>query len=226
MAWQFADKRIDRRTALVGLGLAAFAPLGCLGKNLTANKPAEVAAAPPVPEIPPAPAPPSKGRLVSTWSKKVSYAPDVQNGGAEMTGLVCRFYLFSPDMTKPFIGDGGLIVDLFDCTQRGPDSEPVMTDELRLGPAELRQFAKSDGMFGEGYTIFMPWTRYSLDVKEVFINMLYISPKGEKLFDNSGQFAVDHAETLERMKRGMRLTKPLTNLPVLNAAAAQPAAPR
>jgi len=203
MRWQIAETVMDRRKALVGFGLAALAPLGCLGKNLTANKPAEVAAAPPPLAFtpPPTSAPPApQGRLTSSWNKKVSYAPDTSHGGMEMTGLVCRMYLFGPDVTKPYFGDGNLIVDLYDSTPRGPNSEPTLTDELRLNPEALRQLAKSDGVWGDGYTIFMPWTHYSLDVKQVFINMLYTSAKGEKLYCNSGQFAIDHSETLERVR--------------------------
>jgi hypothetical protein len=217
MRWQISETVMDRRKALVGFGLVALAPLGCLGKNLTANKPAEVAAAPPAPVFtpPPSAAPTPQGRLTCTWSKKVSYAPDTSHGGMEMTGLVCRMYVFGPDVAKPYFGDGNLIVDLYDSTQRGPNSEPVLTDELRLNPDALRQMAKTDGMFGDGYTIFMPWTHYSLDVKQVFINMLYTSAKGEKLSCNSGQFVIDHSETVERMKRGYPLSKNPVNLPVI-----------
>jgi hypothetical protein len=219
MAWQLTETLIDRRSALVGLGLAAFAPLGCLGKNFTPDKPAEVAAAPPPAATPMTP----KGRLVSTWDKKISYAGDVLRGGSEMAGLVCRFYLLGPDMSKPYFGDGELIVDLYDSTPRGPNTEPILTDELRLSANDLRQFAKSDGMFGDGYTIFMPWTHYSPDAKRVFINMLYTSAKGEKFFDSSGQIVIDHAETTARIQRGMPLSKGTAGIPELLPVSAQTA---
>jgi hypothetical protein len=211
MARLFAETVMDRRKALVGFGLAALTPLGCLSKNFTADKSAESVPPPSPGQVVQAqysqPAantvPAQKGRLVANWDKRVRYAPDSNHGGKLMPGLVCRVYLFGPDMTKTFIGDGDLIVDLHDSTPHGPGSEPKFTDELRLDAGALRQFAKTDGMMGDGYTIFFPWANYNPGVKQVFISMLYTSANKEKFFDQQGPFAVDHAETMEGIRRGL-----------------------
>src|SRR5271163_30021 len=81
------EKLIDRRTALMGLGFAALAPLGCFGagKNVIPSQPPE-----PKPIVP-------QGRLVATWDKRVKYAPDKSKGGAIFPGLLGRVYLFGPD---------------------------------------------------------------------------------------------------------------------------------
>src|SRR5258708_4845348 len=184
---------ITRRAALSGLALAALSPLGCLGKYFAKKDDAKAA---------------FKGRLVSTWDKKVAYAPDVSRGGAVMPGLVGRIYLFGPDMAVPYIGDGSLIVDLYDSTPRGPDSQPKLTDHLDVDPTALRSFAKTD-FVGKGYDIFFPWFNCSQEVTQVYLQMRYTAANGDSYFHQSGTFAVDHSETQERIKKGQPIVNPV-----------------
>lgn len=178
----------DRRAFLAGSALAALAPLGCLGKHF-ARKDAAAVGPPP-------------GRIVSVWDNKVVYAPDAAHGGAPMPGLLGRIYLFGPDMAVPYIGDGSLIVTLYDSSPRGDGSEPQATDNFTVDPASLKLFAKKD-FVGDGYTIFFPWFNYNLGTTRAYLQALYTAADGKSYFHQSDNFAVDHAETREMIKKGM-----------------------
>jgi hypothetical protein len=182
-----------RRAALTGSALALMVFAGCLGKNVNNKEPLKPAA---------------KGRLISSWDNKVTFAPDFARGGAIMPGLVGRVYLFGPDQAVPYIGDGSLIVTLYDATPHGPDSQPKVTDNFVIDPQSLRQFAKTD-VFGDGYTVFFPWFNYGPEVKQVYLQIRYTAANGESFFHQSGTFPVDHAETHERIKKRMPINNPI-----------------
>jgi len=193
------ESRMTRRTLLAGL---AFAPLGCFNVIRPFTKDPQTKQTPGAPEFKPA----SAGRLVSTWEKKINYAPDSSRGGAIIPGLVGRVYLFGPDIKDPVIGDGSLIIDLFDASSRG-NEPPTMLEQYRFPAEVLRQFAKKD-IFGHGYSIFIPWATYRPDITHLFLMMRYDSPKDGSFFHQSGTFALDHAETVERVKKGMSVSNP------------------
>jgi hypothetical protein len=185
---------IDRRAALAGLALAALAPLGCLGKN-----------APKTTFTPP----PPQGKLVSIWGKKIQYADDPFHGGELVAGLAGRIYLIGPgEAGIPFIGDGSMLIDLWDSTPHGAGSKPKMTDHYIFPPEMLIQFAKKD-IWGDGYSIFIPWANYRPDITQIYVNVLYTSAAGEKYFGGSGTFSLDHAETAERARKGEALPTPM-----------------
>jgi hypothetical protein len=185
-------QQVTRRGALAGFAVAALAPIGCL-KHLVSKEQA-------------APAPP-QGRVVSTWDKRVAFAPDAHHGGAIIPGVVGRVYLFGPDMAYPYVGDGEMRLDLWDSTPRGPNSQPKQMEHYIISPEVLKQFAKKD-VIGEGYSVFFPWPTYRQDVKQIYITILYTSAAGEKYFHQSGTFAVDHTETTERAQKGLSISNP------------------
>ena len=69
-------------------------------------------------------------------------------------------------VSVPYIGDGDLLIDLYDSTPRGPGSEPIMTDQFRITPEALREFARTDNTFGDGYTILFPWFHNRREVRK------------------------------------------------------------
>jgi hypothetical protein len=193
-------KLIDRRTALAGLALAALAPLGCLDKTFAKK------------EVAPPPLPAPHDTLVTIWSKKVVYAPDPWKGGAVTPGLVGRIFLIGPGdkpgaIGAPYLGDGSLIVDLWDNTERGVNTEPKMMVNVHFPPEVLINLAKKD-VWGDGYSIWIPWEQYRPDIIQVYVNVGYTSAAGEKLFGQSGTFPVDHSETFERLRKGMSVGPP------------------
>jgi hypothetical protein len=104
--------------------------------------------------------------------------------------------LFGPEVGAPLVGDGSLIVDLYDLTPRGPGSEPVMLQEQRYDPETLKRFVKED-LFGMGYTIYLPWLTYRTDITQVNLILRYDPAKGQSLLHQSGALTVDHAATKE-----------------------------
>jgi hypothetical protein len=188
---------VTRRAVLASLTLATLAPAGCLNKHIVKND---------------APKAPPKGRIVSSWDNKVVFAPDASRGGAVISGLHGRAYLFGPDMGVPYIGDGKLIIDLYDATSSGPDGQPKLTDHFEIGPDALRQFARRD-FVGEGYDLFFPWFKYHLGVKQVYLQMRYVSANGDSYFHQSGTFPVDHTESRERVQKNMPINNPVAKEP-------------
>jgi hypothetical protein len=197
---------LSRRDVLAGLALAVLAPAGCLDKYMVKKEPAA-----------PAPPPESKQRIVSVWDNKVHFADDSQHGGAPMPVLVGKIFLFGPEIdtvdsakspVMPFIGDGSLIIDLYDNTpHRGVETDPKMLEEFRIDPVTLKKFAKKD-VFGDGYTIFFPWYTYRADISHVYIIMRYTFPDGTYVLHQSGMVSINHMEVQERLRKGMPVSNP------------------
>jgi hypothetical protein len=135
-------------------------------------------------------------QAVAAWSNKVVYAPDPLRGGAAVPYLMGRLYLFGPELGAPLVGDGSLIVDLYDQTPRGAGSEPVMLQEQRYDPETLKRLVKED-LFGMGYTVYLPWLTYRPDITQVNLILRYDPAKGPSLLHQSGAMTVDHAATKE-----------------------------
>jgi hypothetical protein len=164
--------------------LAALCGAGCIGADKIKNpfKPAADSIQP--------------AQAVAAWNNKVVYAPDPLRGGAAVPYLMGRLYLFGPEVGAPLVGDGSLVVDLYDLTPRGPGSEPVMLQEQRYDPETLKRFVKED-LFGMGYTVYIPWTTYRPDITQVNLILRYDPAKGQSLLHQSGPLTVDHAATKE-----------------------------
>ncbi|MCE9530041.1 MAG: hypothetical protein K8T89_02715 [Planctomycetes bacterium] len=184
--------RINRRTALAGMACAALAPLGCFALGKTSIHKEEPKAG-------------QQGRLVSAWENKIVYAPDASRGGETIPGLTGRVYLFGPDLNAPYLGDGKLLIDLFDATPHGQGAPPKMIEHY-IYPADVLQKLTKKDVFGDGYTLFLPWATYRPDISHIYILMRYDTVKGEQFFHQSGTFSVDHGETVERVKKGMSVT--------------------
>jgi hypothetical protein len=135
-------------------------------------------------------------QAVAAWSNKVVYAPDPLRGGTAVPYLMGRLYLFGPELGAPLVGDGSLIVDLYDQTPRGAGSEPVMLQEQRYDPETLKRLVKED-LFGMGYTVYLPWLTYRPDITQVNLILRYDPAKGQSLLHQSGTLTVDHAATKE-----------------------------
>jgi hypothetical protein len=138
-------------------------------------------------------------QAVATWNGKVEYGPDPLKGGAVVPYLVGRMYLFGPDIKQsgtPLIGDGSLIVDLYDHTPRPGSSEPVMLQQHRFDPETLKKLAKED-LFGMGYTVYFPWLTYRPDITQVHLIMRFDQAKGAPLMHQSGTLTIDHSATKE-----------------------------
>jgi hypothetical protein len=191
---------LTRRASLAVFVLAALAPLGCLSKQPLISK-KENSQPPPIV--------PMDGRLITEWDNKIAYGADMSRGGAPMPVLLGRLFLFGQDMAHPYIGDGSMIIDLYDATPSrvGPDGEPKQIEMMIVDPDTLKRFAKKD-LIGDGYSILFPWYTYRQDISHVYIVARYTSKEGKSLIHTSGTFSIDHNETKERLKKGMSVSHP------------------
>jgi hypothetical protein len=140
-------------------------------------------------------APPKPGhpcQLATTWINKVQSAPDTVHNGAPMPGIVGRVYLFGETIDYPQVGDGGMVIDMYDDTH-GPAEKPL--EEWVLDPVALKKFLKKDTV-GWGYTLFLPWTTYRPDVTKVRLTCRY-DPigGGSPLFAPPSPLTLDHGFT-------------------------------
>ena len=135
---------------------------------------------------PPAAAHPCQ--VVTTWINKVQYAPDTVHNGAPMPGLVGRVYLFDEEVKYPMVGDGAMVVELYDDTA-GPAEKPL--EQWVLDPVSLKKFAKKDTI-GWGYSLFLPWSTCRPDVIKVHLTCRYDVPGGTPLFAPPSPLTLEH----------------------------------
>jgi hypothetical protein len=127
-------------------------------------------------------------QVVTTWITKVQYAPDTVHNGAPMPGIVGRVYLFGETIDFPQVGDGGLVVELYDDTA-GPAEKPL--EQWVLDPVSLRKFLKKDTI-GWGYSMFLPWGTYRPDVTKARLTCRYDPAVGTPLFAPPSPVTLDH----------------------------------
>jgi hypothetical protein len=129
---------------------------------------------------------PAPCQLVATWYPEVVFTPDPAHGGMPGPGLAGRLYLFGPEVGAPLIGDGSLVVDLFDdssCakTQAGT---PMPLEEWRFDRDTLKRLERPDAV-GAGYTLFLPWGTYKPETSHVHVRLQYQPAKGTPLYNES-----------------------------------------
>lgn len=123
-------------------------------------------------------------QIVATWNKEVVFAPDPTRGGAPQPGLVGRIFLFGPELSFPHLGDGGLIVDLFDDAPVCQGKPAVHIEQWRFDKDSLRLLARKDGI-GWGYTIFLPWGTYQPTISQVHLRVRFEPQKGAPIYQES-----------------------------------------
>ena len=112
----------------------------------------------------------------------VLFTPDTVHNGKMSPGIAGRVYLFGAELKDTQVGDGGLVVELF--ADDRPDAECV--ERWQIDPATLKRLAKPDGLFGWGYTVYLPFQPgRSPDVtklSKVRLRVRYQPAKGPPLF--------------------------------------------
>jgi hypothetical protein len=137
---------------------------------------------------------PTVCQVGAAWNNKVLFVPDPTKGGVPAPGLTGRLYLFGAMPDYPFIGDGSLVVDLFDDTPR-PGETPVQggkhIEQWRIDPVTLKRLAKKDTI-GDGYTLFLPWGTYKPEIQKVHLITRYEPAKGNPIFASPNSLMLDH----------------------------------
>jgi hypothetical protein len=158
-------------------------------------------------------------QVVATWNNQVFTAPDPVHGGAAVTGLAGRLYLFGPQLDFPLEGDGAVVVDLYDPTSgtAAPNGTPVPLEEWRFDKDTLKRLERKD-MIGWGYTLFLPWGTYRPEIKQVRLQVRYEPPGGSPLYDQSSPLRLIPAEDVKVTSKSVPLGAPAGAAP----AAASP----
>jgi hypothetical protein len=124
--------------------------------------------------------------MLVRWNNSVAVAPDTVNGGRPQPGLMGRVVFFAQDMTVPREADGTLTVELFDPAQHGPDGGPRLLEKWIIVPDKFRLLKRQD-IVGTGYSLFLPWSTYRPDLKQVHLRTCF-QPRagGAPMYANSG----------------------------------------
>ena len=120
-------------------------------------------------------------QAVACWDNHVMYAPDPVHNGMPTPGLAGRMYLFGPEIGTSLIGDGGVVVDLYDETHPAAGPNPPPLEEWRIDKDTLKRLQRRDPI-GAGYTLFLPWGTYRPDINRVRLQLSYHPVNGTPLY--------------------------------------------
>jgi hypothetical protein len=153
-------------------------------------------------------------QMVATWYPEVLTTPDPAHGGLPVCGLAGRVWLFGPEVGAPVVGDGSVVVDLYDETPgpRPKDATPVPLEEWRFDRDTLKRLQKQDAV-GWGYTLFLPWSTYRPEITHVRLMLRYAPVTGSPLFNDSATVV---------LRKGESASWQTTDIPALREARATP----
>jgi hypothetical protein len=153
----------------------------------------------------PATKPGEAARLTVAWNNKINYAPDPTRGGDPLPGLIAKVYLFGPEFGPedktpqvPLKGDGELLVAVWDHSQKAAGGSPKLLELWHIDPETARKFQKPDFMGGYAYTLFLPFSNYHVDLKQINLVMRYNGADGRSLVASPETMTLDHSQTLQR----------------------------
>jgi hypothetical protein len=157
-------------------------------------------------------APPRPGhacQVATFWLNRVQYTPDVVHDGNPTAGLVCRLYLFDESIKDTLVGDGTVLITLFDDT-KGPAKQPL--EQWQIDPVALKKFLKRDTT-GWGYTLFLPWGSCRPDVTKVHLTCRYDPVGGKPLFGPVTPLTLEHVPPPDGVAAALTAPRPPAQLP-------------
>jgi hypothetical protein len=154
------------------------------------------------------------------WHNQVIFAPDPVRGGVNSPGLAGRLYLFGPNMGYPLAGDGSIIVDLFDPTQKGADGEPKHLERWNLDKDTLQRCLRHDTI-GWGYTLLLPWGTYKPDLAQIVLRVRYDLAKGAPIYANPATITFNPVKDLQVSSSSRQIGTPPKPGEVVQAKASE-----
>jgi hypothetical protein len=136
-------------------------------------------------------------RLTAAWNNKVIYAPDPTHGGDPVPGLMARLWLFGPDTKDPLSLEGELFLGAWDMSPKATGGQPVLLEVWHIDPEAARKFRRPD-FVGDGYTVFLPWSNYHVDLKQINVMARFNGADGRSLVSSPETLTLDHSATLQR----------------------------
>jgi hypothetical protein len=128
-------------------------------------------------------------QVSALWEPKVLYAPDPVHGGAMNPGLGGRLYLYGPELRSTMIGDGSVVVDLYDDTPLASGGQSKMLEKWIIDKDTLKRLVRRDWI-GEGYTLFLPWGTYKPEITQVHLMVCYKPLQGMPLYSPSSSLTL------------------------------------
>ncbi len=141
-------------------------------------------------------------RVLAVWNPEVVFTPDPVHAGTPNPGLAGRIYTFGPTIGYPMLGNGSLVVQLFDDVQTAVDKATAPLEEWRLDPETLKQLQHRDAV-GWGYTVFLPWASYKPEITQVHLKVCYIPPKGFPIYAAGGPITLVDPEQMKTLATGL-----------------------
>jgi hypothetical protein len=129
-------------------------------------------------------------QVVATWTPEVLFSPDPTKRGAPTPGIAGRVYLFGPEVKTPLVGNGSLVVDLYDDAPLAQGKPPVQLEQWRFDKDTLKNLCRKDAI-GWGYTIFLPWGTYRPDITQVHLQVHYDVPGAMPLYSPNSPMALN-----------------------------------
>ena len=170
-------------------------------------------------------------RLTVAWNNKINYAPDPTRGGDPVPGLIAKVYLFGPmfgpeDKTPqiPLKGDGELLVAVWDHSAKTAGGAPKLMELWHIDPEAARKFQKPDFMGGYAYTLFLPFSNYHVDLKQVNLVMRYNGADGRSLVASPEVISLDHSQTLQQAAEKLGVRSRAEDMNLLPVPGAKPLA--
>ena len=161
------------------------------------------------------------GRLVAAWNNKVIHAPDPVHGGEPVPGFMVKLWLFGPEESVPITPEGEVLVAMWDNSPKSTGGQPVLLELWHIDRETAKKFRKRDFMGGEGYTLFLPTSKYHVDLKQVNVVVRYNGADGRCLASPPETMTIDHSATLQKAAEKLGITK----LDSLKPDASPPPAP-
>jgi hypothetical protein len=127
-------------------------------------------------------------KVVAAWNPEVVFTPDPTKRGKPTPGIAGRMYLFGPGMDVPRVGDGCVVVELFQGSALALDKDPPILEEWRIDKDTFRRLLHKDAV-GWGYTLFLPWGTYRPEITQVQLRLRYEPVNAAPLYADEAKLA-------------------------------------
>jgi hypothetical protein len=103
-------------------------------------------------------------------------------------------------LATPLVIEGELIVGVWDLGPKAAGGQPVLQEVWHIDNEAAKKFRKKDFMGGEAYTVFLPWSQYHVDLKQVNVIARFNAADGRSVVSSPETLTIDHSATLQRAK--------------------------
>jgi hypothetical protein len=141
-------------------------------------------------------------RVLAVWNPGVVFTPDPVHDGTPTAGLAGRIYTFGTEITYPMLGNGSLVVQLFDDSKSAVEKPTSPLEEWRFDPETLKHLQHHDPV-GWGYTVFLPWASYKPEIMQVHLKVCYLPPKGFPIYAAGSPMTLVDPEQMNTLATGL-----------------------